>query len=58
MRYRVTVRGDHPPVELRGFVDADTIVRLHRFADAMEPYGLVIASEAEDDYWPWSEAQP
>ena len=48
-RFRVTIRGEG--VELRGYVDN----YLPGIARVMEPYGLVIASPAEDDYDPFAE---
>jgi hypothetical protein len=52
MRYRITVRGDG--VELRGFMDAEP-KDFYAFAEAMEPYGLVVGSPADDDYNPFVE---
>lgn len=47
MRFRITVRGDG--MELRGSYFAQTPDDLGVFAKAMEPFGFVIASIAEDD---------
>lgn len=52
MRYRITVRGESPRVELRGYFDGD-YARLALFSDLMTPYGIVVASPAEDDYDPF-----
>lgn len=49
-RSRVTIRGEG--VELRGYVDE--AARLVALAEAMRPFGLVIASPAEDDYDPFT----
>lgn len=54
-RFRITVRG--MGVELRGRMDELTdedAPTLAQFAEAMKPFGLVIASPAEDDYDPFS----
>ncbi len=51
-RIRITVRGEN--AELRGYMDADQDT-LMAFAEAMKPYGLVVASLAEDDYNPFTE---
>jgi hypothetical protein len=60
MKYRITVRGDG--IELRGYLGEvllqSATERLTAFAEAMKPYGLVVASVAEDDYNPfvnWTE---
>lgn len=50
MRYRITVRGEG--VELRGYVDG-TIERLESLSYLMKPFGIVVASEADDDYDPF-----
>ena len=54
MRFRITVRGEG--VELRGYLDADGEA-LGKFAHKMEPYGVVLASIAADDYNPFFEEQ-
>lgn len=59
MRFRITVSGGRD-TELRGYLGADddvvtAQVQLQAFALAMKPYGLVIASVAEDDYNPFQE---
>lgn len=51
MRIRITVRG--PDWELRGYTDNPA--QVGEFSDAMEPYGLVVASIAEDDYDPFQD---
>jgi hypothetical protein len=51
-RFKVTVRGDG--VELRGYVDN----YLPGIARVMEPYGVVVASEASDDYNPFGITEP
>lgn len=56
MRFRITVRNDHPQrVELRGYVDAPDMIFLEQFAAAMKPFGLVMASPADDDYNPFED---
>ncbi len=50
MRFRTTIRGEG--VELRGYVDDS--VSLNALSVAMEPFGIVIASPAEDDYNPFA----
>ena len=52
-RFRITVRGDG--IELRGFVDADTLNQVERlFADDLEESGaVIIASPAAADYNPF-----
>jgi hypothetical protein len=55
MRARITVRG--LGVELRGRFDELTdedAPTLADFAEAMKPFGLVIASPAEDDFDPFT----
>jgi hypothetical protein len=54
MRYRITIRGDAPRTELRGYADLSAI-ELVAFADAMRPFGLVIVSYADDDYDPFED---
>lgn len=46
MRFRITVRGESS--ELRGFIDVLDYDALVAFSEAMRPYGLVLASPAED----------
>jgi hypothetical protein len=50
-RFRITVRGEQ--VELRGYVDAEDIEEVSALGRAMKPFGLVIASYADDDYYPF-----
>jgi hypothetical protein len=55
MRFRITVRGDG--VELRGYLDVGDqrdAPSLAQFAEDMKPYGLVVASVADDDYNPFT----
>lgn len=55
MRYRITVRG--LGLELRGIMDQgldEDQPSLTEFAKAMEPYGVVVASEAEPNYDPFA----
>ena len=57
MRYRITVRG--LGIELRGYVDQgldEDQPTLIEFANAMEPFGVVVASPAEPDYDPFTRA--
>jgi len=54
MRIRITIRGEK--IELQGFLDVEGS-ELNDFADAMEPFGLVIASPVEDDYNPFEVAR-
>lgn len=58
MRFRITVRGDstggHDRTELRGYLDG-SIGDVNRLAVAMEPFGIVIASGADDDYDPFED---
>lgn len=56
MRWRVTVRGDSPRVELRGYLDGEHD-RLVAFSEAMKPYGLVMASPADPGYDPFRAPQ-
>lgn len=44
MKFRVTIRGEG--VELRGVVQDEHVMAL---AEAMKPFGLVIASPMEED---------
>lgn len=54
MRWRITVRGDAPRVELRGYVDELGLVQ--ELATALKPLDLiVVASPATADYDPFSE---
>lgn len=50
-RIRITVRGEN--TELRGYMDADRDA-LVAFSEAMKPYGMVVASPADDDYNPFT----
>ena len=60
MRYRITVRGEH--IELRGYIDGDKDeqghprlpVNLAEFAKAMKPFGIVVASPADEHYNPFA----
>lgn len=55
MRYRITVRG--LGLELRGITDQgldEDQPSLAEFAEAMKPFGVVVASEATDDYDPFA----
>lgn len=54
-RIRITVRGDNPRVELRGYMDVKSYEWLGAFSEAMKPYGIVVASQADRDYDPFSE---
>lgn len=56
MRFKLTIRGDD--TELRGYMDMGTTDTLAAFANAVEPYGLVIASAVEDDYNPFGITEP
>jgi hypothetical protein len=52
VRFRITVRGEG--MELRGwFDDTQWIPALQEFSTAMIPFGIVLASEADDDYDPF-----
>ena len=53
MRFRITVR--EAGTELRGYLSVDDMATLQNFAAAMKPYGVVIASPADDDYDPFAE---
>jgi hypothetical protein len=53
-RWRITIRNDDPCREIRGYFDG-TYGDLSMFSDAMKPYGLVIASPADDDFDPFTE---
>jgi hypothetical protein len=53
MRWRITVRNDG--TELRGYLEAETGEVLEAFAAAMEPFGIVLASPADDDYNPFTD---
>lgn len=46
MRYRITVRGDG--IELRGHLPYDHAM-LAQFAEAMRPFGIVLASPEEGE---------
>lgn len=50
-RFRITIRGEQPPVELRGFVDSPEAVM--GMSEAVRPWGVLIASLAPDDYSPF-----
>lgn len=51
-RWRVTIRGEG--VELRGYADLH-LNALEALSQAMIPYGLVIASPADDYYDPFAQ---
>jgi len=55
MRFRITVRGEH--MELRGYIDAEHEgdLDLMDLAEAMKPFGLVIASVADENYNPFTD---
>jgi len=53
MRYRITVRGEN--IELRGYLVAIQHDTLNVFANVMEPFGIVVASAADDTYDPFKE---
>lgn len=53
MRARVTIRGKG--VELRGFVDYEDEEELAILAQAVEPFGLVVASPVDPNYNPFKE---
>lgn len=57
MRIRITVRGEG--TELRGYLDMGFLgegdADLRAFAKAMQPFGVVIASPADDDYNPFKD---
>jgi hypothetical protein len=55
MRFRITIRNDEPRLELRGYADLEPLALQH-FAATLKPYGLVIASPADDDYDPFDDA--
>jgi hypothetical protein len=50
MRFRITVRGDD--TELRGYIDGEQST-LRKLALLLEPFGLVVASTAAEDYNPF-----
>lgn len=56
-RWRITVRGEG--TELRGYVEfnnePDGPDDLEYFAAVMKPFGLVMASPADDDYDPFAD---
>ena len=55
-RFRITIRG--LGVELRGYMDQgidEDQPTLEELAEAMKPFGVVVASEAERDYNPFAE---
>ena len=55
-RYRITIRGDDPVIELRGYVDHWSV--LERLCSGLQDYFgntvTVIASTAEDGYDPFT----
>jgi hypothetical protein len=55
MKFRITVRGDG--TELRGYMVALDHTTLNAFAATMKPYGMVVASIADDDYDPFADQQ-
>lgn len=52
MRFRITVRGNG--IELRGYMDGDES-NLSDLATRMEPFGMVVASPAVDNFDPFKE---
>jgi hypothetical protein len=59
MRFRITVRGDG--IELRGYIDGpegNEYKPVSDLSDALDPFGMVIASAAEDDYNPFRISEP
>jgi hypothetical protein len=52
-RFKITVRGTDPRVELRGYIDVERMESLTVFSEAMRGFGIVVASIAEDDYDPF-----
>lgn len=50
MRWRITLRGED--VELRGYVDC-SLPELELMSEQVKPLGLLIASQADDDYNPF-----
>jgi hypothetical protein len=53
MRWRITVRGEG--IELRGYLDdTEWIPALQEFSEVMKPFGMVVASPAEEDYDPFA----
>jgi hypothetical protein len=53
MRFRITVRGEG--VELRGYIDDVGDYTLRHFSQAVKPFGLVMASAADEDYDPFTD---
>ena len=57
VRWRITVRGDS--TELRGYLEVNDSPGapddLEYFAAVMKPFGIVMASIADDDYNPFKE---
>jgi hypothetical protein len=56
MRYRITVRGDKS--ELRGYITTPTEEGLRIAAESVTPIGLMVASQAPDDYNPFAISEP
>jgi hypothetical protein len=59
MRFKITVRG--LGIELRGYTDQgidEDQPTLIDFAEAMKPFGLVVASPAGSDYNPFAISEP
>jgi hypothetical protein len=60
MRWRITVRGEG--IELRGYLDdTEWIPALQELSEAMKPFGMVVASPADEDYNPfasWTDGIP
>jgi hypothetical protein len=54
MRFRITVRGDN--TELRGYLVPTDNNMLNELAECMKPFGMVVASAADDAYDPFREA--
>jgi hypothetical protein len=55
-RFKITVRGDQ--IELRGYANPADGTYLQSLALAMEPFGIVVASIAEDIYDPFAISEP
>lgn len=55
MRYRITVRGEN--TELRGYLVPTDNNMLSELAECMKPFGMVVASAADDTYDPFREEQ-
>jgi hypothetical protein len=59
MRFRITVRGDG--IELRGYIDGpegNEYKPVSDLSDALDPFGMVIASVAADNYDPFRISEP